>query len=581
MNMAVHAERAAEHAWVEALRAGDEPVPVTCRGHALLEQPLLNKDTAFTEREREVFGLRGLLPTHIRTIEEQVNLEIQKNRRKGDELERFIGLAALQDRNETLFYRLLIEHLEELMPIVYTPVVGRACQEYSHIMRRARGLWLTPDDIDRIPELLSNARHGDVRLIVVTDNERILGLGDQGAGGMGIPVGKLALYTGGAGIYPALTLPVSLDVGTDNEALLSDPDYFGYRHPRLRGEEYDRFVEAFVEGVVAVFPHAVLQWEDFKQHNAIRLLDRYRHRITSFNDDIQGTAAVVMGGVYGALRILDESIGDQRFVFLGAGAAGIGIARLVRAQMVREGVAEERIHHAIVQLDSRGLTYLGRDPLDADKEEFALRPEDMGDYGFEAGQLYGLEEVVKRVHPTFLVGTSGTPGTFSEVAIREMAGHARIPVVLPLSNPTSKTEALPEDIMEWTRGRAIVATGSPFPPVVRGERTHVVGQANNAFVFPGIGLGAVVAEAREVTDEMFLVAAEAMASVVSHDRLDAGVIYPNQSELRTASRAVAIAVVRAARDAGVGRYLADEEIEPAVDAMMWFPAYLAYEPAED
>jgi malic enzyme len=580
MSMTVHAERAAEHAWVEALRTGAEPVPVPCRGHALLEQPLLNKDTAFSERERDVFGLRGLLPTHIRTIEEQVNLEIQKNRRKGDELERFIGLAALQDRNETLFYRLLIEHLEELMPIVYTPVVGRACQEYSHIMRRARGLWLTPDDVDRIPELLSNARHGDVRLIVVTDNERILGLGDQGAGGMGIPVGKLALYTGGAGIYPALTLPVSLDVGTDNETLLEDPDYFGYRHPRLRGEEYDRFVEAFVEGVVAAFPHAVLQWEDFKQHNAIRLLDRYRHRITSFNDDIQGTAAVVMGGVYGALRIIEEPIGDQRFVFLGAGAAGIGIARLVRAQMLREGVPEQRIGHALVQLDSRGLTYLGRDPLDADKEEFALRPQDMEAYGFDAGQTYGLEEVVKRVRPTFLVGTSGTPGTFTEVAIREMAAHARIPVVLPLSNPTSKTEAQPEDLMEWTRGRAIVATGSPFPPVVRGERTHVIGQANNAFVFPGIGLGAVVAEAREVTDEMFLVAAEAMASVVSKDRLAAGAIYPNQSELRTASRAVAIAVVRAARDAGVGRYLADDEIEPAVDAMMWFPAYLPYEPAD-
>jgi malic enzyme len=579
MNVVVHAERAAEHAWVEALRTGAGPVPVPCRGHTLLEQPLLNKDTAFTDVEREVFGLRGLLPTRIRTIEEQVNLEIQKNRRKGDELERFIGLAALQDRNETLFYRLLIEHLEELMPIVYTPVVGRACQEYSHIMRRARGLWLTPDDIDRIPDLLSNARHGDVRLIVVTDNERILGLGDQGAGGMGIPVGKLALYTAGAGIYPALTLPVSLDVGTDNEALLSDPDYFGYRHPRLRGEEYDRFIEAFVEGVVASFPHALLQWEDFKQHNAIRLLDRYRHRITSFNDDIQGTAAVVMGGVYGALRILDEPIGDQRFAFLGAGAAGIGIARLVRAQMVREGVPEERIRHAIVQLDSRGLTYLGREPLDADKEELALRPEVMAAYGFEPGQLYGLEEVVKRVRPTFLVGTSGTPGTFTEVAIREMAAHARIPVVLPLSNPTSKTEAQPEDIMEWTRGRAIVATGSPFPPVVRGERTHVIGQANNAFVFPGIGLGAVVAEAREVTDEMFLVAAEAMASVVSEDRLAEGAIYPCQSELRVASRAVAIAVVRAARDAGVGRHLREDEIAPAVDAMMWYPQYLPYEPA--
>jgi malic enzyme len=579
MSMTLEPERLAEHAWCERLRAGSGPVPVPCRGLALLEQPLLNKDTAFTEEERDVFGLRGLLPTRIRTIEEQVKLEIEKNRRKGDDLERFIGLAALQDRNETLFYRLLLEYLEELMPIVYTPVVGRACQEYSHIMRRARGLWLTPDDIDRIPELLSNARHEDVRLIVVTDNERILGLGDQGAGGMGIPVGKLSLYTAGAGIYPALTLPVSLDVGTDNESLLNDPDYFGYRHPRLRGPAYDQFIEAFVEGVLTVFPHALLQWEDFKQHNAIRLLDRYRHRITSFNDDIQGTAAVVMGGIYGALRILDEPLADQRLVFLGAGAAGIGIARLVRAQMLREGVSEEQVRRAIVQLDSRGLTYLGREPLDADKEELALGAEEMSAYGFEPGQMYGLEEVVKRVHPTFLIGTSGTPGTFTEVAIREMAAHARIPVILPLSNPTSKTEAQPEDIMDWTRGRAIVATGSPFPPVVRGERTHVIGQANNAFVFPGIGLGAVVAEAREVTDEMFLVAAEAMASVVSEDRLAEGVVYPSQSELRVASRAVAVAVARAARDAGVGRNFHDDEIESAIDEMMWFPQYLPFEPA--
>jgi malic enzyme len=329
-----------------------------------------------------------------------------------------------------------------------------------------------------------------------------------------------------------------------------------------------------------VFPHAVLQWEDFKQHNAIRLLDRYRHRLTSFNDDIQGTAAVVMGGIFGALRVLDEPLGSQRLVFLGAGAAGTGIARLVRAQMVKEGVSDEEIRRAIVQLDSRGLTYLGREPLDADKEQFALTPDVMSAYGFVQGESYGLEEVVKRVRPTFLIGTSGTPGTFGEVAIREMAAHARIPVVLPLSNPTSKTEALPEDVMEWTRGRAIVATGSPFPPVVRGERTHVVGQANNAFVFPGIGLGAVVAEARQVTDEMFLVAAEAMASVVSEERLQQGSIFPHQSQLRVASRAVAVAVVRAARDGGVGRHLPDEEIEAAVEAMMWYPQYLPYIPRE-
>jgi malic enzyme len=397
---------------------------------------------------------------------------------------------------------------------------------------------------------------------------------------MGIPVGKLALYTAGAGIYPALTLPVSLDVGTDNQGLLEDPCYLGYRRPRLRGPEYDDFLEAFVEGVLEVFPHAVLQWEDFKQHNAIRLLDRYRHRVTSFNDDIQGTAAVVMGGILSALRILGEALSEQRLVFLGAGAAGIGIARLVRAAMLREGADQDTVRHAIVQLDSRGLTYLGREPLDEDKEEFALGPVELARYGFEPGGSYDLGAVVRAVRPTMLIGTSGTPGTFTEAAIREMAAHARVPIVLPLSNPTSKTEAQPADIMEWTRGRAIVATGSPFPPVVRGERTHVIGQANNAFVFPGIGLGTVVAEAREITDEMFLTAADTMAAMVRPDRLEEGSLYPHQSELREVSRAVAVAVARCARDCDVGRHLHDEEIEPAVDAMMWHPDYVPYEPLE-
>ena len=572
-------ERTRDHAWVRAVRSGS-PGPVPYRGTELLEHPLLNKDTAFTVQERNLFGLHGLLPPRVTTIEEQVALELEKIRRKDDDLEKFIGLAALQDRNETLFYRVLIENLEELMPIVYTPVVGRACQEYSHILRRPRGLWLTPDNIDRIPELLSNARHEDVRLIVATDNERILGLGDQGAGGMGIPVGKLALYTAGAGIYPALTLPVSLDVGTDNETLLSDPYYVGYRQARSRGQEYDEFIEAFVEGVLQVFPHAVLQWEDFKQHNAIRLLDRYRHRIASFNDDIQGTAAVVMGGILSALRLLAEPLGDQRLVFLGAGAAGIGIARLIRAAMVREGVPQHVIRRSITQIDSQGLTFEGRVSLDDDKREFALGFDELSHYGFESAEGYDLETVVRHVRPTILIGTSGTPGTFSEVAIREMAAHARIPIVLPLSNPTSKTEAHPSDILEWSRGRAIVATGSPFGPVRRGERTHMIGQANNAFCFPGIGLGAVVAEAREVTDEMFLVAAKTLANQVSADRLEQGAVYPRQSELRRVSRAIAVAVVLCARDCGVGRHLRDDEIEQAVDDAMWYPDYVPYQPVE-
>jgi malic enzyme len=570
--------RSAEHEWIEALRSG-RPAAVPFKGSELLEHPLLNKDTAFTDPERDVFALHGLLPTRVLTIEEQAILEVEKIRRKGDPLEQFIGLAALQDRNETLFYRVLVDNLEEFMPIVYTPVVGRACQEYSHILRRSRGLWLTPDDIDRIPELLRNARNEDVRLIVVTDNERILGLGDQGAGGMGIPVGKLSLYTAGAGIFPALTLPISLDVGTDNPKLLEDPYYLGYRKPRLRGERYDEFVEAFVEAVCEVFPHAVLQWEDFKQHNAIRLLDRYRHRVTSFNDDIQGTSAVVLAGIFSALRHRNEPMGAQRFVFLGAGAAGIGIARLIRAQMKREGVPETDIRRAIVMLDSNGLTFEGRTPLDDDKREFALDAELMAHFGFDGAERYSLETVIRHVRPTMLIGTSGTPGSFTEGAIREMGKHVKTPIVFPLSNPTSKTEAQPADILRWTEGRAIVATGSPFEPVEIEGQTRLIGQANNAFCFPGIGLGAIVAEAREVTDAFFLAAAEACADSVPAETLEAGSLYPNQSQLREVSREIARRIVRVARDAGVGRVIADEEVDAAIDAMMWWPTYAPYRPA--
>lgn len=572
-------DRVDEREWIDALRDG-RAADVPFRGAELLEHPLLNKDTAFTSLERDRLDLHGLLPNRVLSIEEQVQLEIEKIRRKDDPLERYIGLAALQDRNETLFFRMLTEHLEELLPIVYTPVVGRACQEYSHILRRPRGLWLTPDDVDRIPDLLRNARHEDVRLIVATDNERILGLGDQGAGGMGIPVGKLALYTAGAGIFPALTLPVSLDVGTDNEELLSDPYYLGWPRRRLRGGDYDAFVEAFVEGVLEVFPHAVLQWEDFKQHNAIRLLDRYRHRITSFNDDIQGTAAVALGGVLASQRVTGRSIGDERFVLLGAGAAGIGIARLLRSALRRSGVADEVVWRSIVLLDSTGLVYRGRTPLDRDKEPFALGPDELRDLGFTVGARYDLETVVRHLRPTVLIGTSGSPGSFTEGAIVEMARHVATPVVFALSNPTSRAEATPAQVLAWTEGRALTATGSPFGAVELEGRTHVIGQANNAFCFPGVGLGTIVSEAREITDEMFLVAAEACAAATTDERLARGALFPPASELRSVSRSIAQGVVAVARDGGVGRAIDPDRVAAAVDRMMWFPAYVPYRPTE-
>jgi malic enzyme len=545
----------------------------SARGRELLDCPPVNKDTAFVEDERAALGLRGLLPWRMTTMEEQVALELEHLRRKGDDLEKYIGLAALQNRNETLFYRLLVDHLEELAPIIYTPTVGRACREYSHVFRRPRGIWITPDDLERIPELLRNAAQPGVRLIVVTDNERILGLGDQGAGGMGIPIGKLALYVAGAGIHPQLTLPVSLDCGTDNEELLHDPLYLGYPQHRLRGEDYYAFVDSFVEAVKEVFPDALLQWEDFKQHNAIKLLDHYRHRIPCFNDDIQGTAGVVCGGILAALRHRGEKLSAQRLVLVGAGAAGIGIARLLQSIMRAEGATDDETRRCVAMLDSKGLLFESRDDMQEDKTPFALTAEDLAGYGFAPADGYDLETVVRHVAPTILIGTSGKPGAFTKAAVAEMAAQVHRPIILPLSNPTANSEATPADVLEWTGGRAVVATGSPFDPVEFDGVTHVIGQANNVFVFPGVGLGALAARAWKVTDRMFLVAATTLAAMVPAERIEQGAIYPRLTELRRISRAIAVAVAREARDNKVAPAATDAEIEAAVEACIWAPAY--------
>lgn len=550
-------------------------------GSELLNRRLLTKDMAFPLDERAAFGLHGLLPDRVFSIEEQLDLEHEHIRRKTDALEQYIGLAALQDRNATLFYRLLAEHMEEYLPIVYTPTVGRACQEFSHIVRRTRGIWLTPTDRDRIPEVLRAAPYKDVRLIVVTDNERILGLGDQGAGGMAIPVGKLALYTAACGIHPVVTLPVSLDVGTDNQALLADPLYLGFRAPRLRGAAYDAFVEAFVEGVQEVWPGCLIQFEDFKQHNALRILDRYRDRIPCFNDDIQGTAAVVVAGVLAAMRHLGTSWANQRIVMAGAGAAGTGIARLLRLAMIASGMAESTARDAIALVDSRGLVHEGRTGLDPDKHSLAMSVDAARATGLnvaagERGTEPGLENVVTALRPTILIGTTGHGGAFSELIIRAMAACTERPIVLPLSNPTSISEAVPADVIAWSDGRALVATGSPFGPVSHAGRAREIGQANNVFIFPGIGLGAIVSESRAVTDEMFLMAAETLAAHVTPARLESGALYPSVSELRTVSRAIAVRVAAEAIRVGLSPLPADTDVDALVDASMWWPAYAPY-----
>jgi malic enzyme len=543
------------------------------RGAALLADPAHNKDTAFDDEERAALGLRGLLPWKSTPIEEQATLELEHLRRKTDDLEKYIGLAALHDRNEVLFYRLLLDHLEELAPIVYTPTVGTACRQFSHVMRRPRGLWITPDDIDCIPELLRNSGRPDVRLIVATDNERILGLGDQGAGGIGIPVGKLALYTAGAGIHPSSTLAVSLDCGTDNEELLNDPHYLGYPKPRLRGAAYDELIEAFVNAVIEVYPHALLQWEDFKQHKALELLERYRHRLACFNDDIQGTAAVVAAGVVAGMRATGQRLRDQRVVMLGAGAAGIGIARLLATMMRADGAGETEVRRAIVLLDSHGLVHADRDGLDDDKREFALSRDALAGYGLDPATSHDLDDVVRHVAPTILMGATGSPGTITEAAVRSMAAQVSRPIVFPLSNPTSKCEAVPADVLAWSDGRALVATGSPFDPVPVDAGVRVIGQANNVFIFPGVGLGAIIAGAHEVTDAMFAVAATTLADLLPAERLQTGALYPALADLRPVSRSIAIAVAREARSSGVGRLLSDEAIAAAVDSAMWNPDY--------
>jgi len=557
---------------------GPDLIETTKRGFWLLKNPSTNKDLAFTQSERDLLGLNAMLPARVRSIEEQVELEMEHLRAKTDSLEQYIGLAALQDRNEVLFYRVLVEHLHELMPIVYTPTVGRACQSYSHIHRNVRGIWLTPEDIDVIPARLREYPFQDIRLIVATDNERILGLGDQGAGGMGIPIGKIALYVAGAGIHPSKVLPISLDVGTDNAKLLEDPFYIGYPERRLRGAAYDEFIEAFVEGVREVFPNAVLQWEDFDKRHAFDLLSRYRKRLPCFNDDIQGTAAVVVAGVLASLRITGQLLSEQRFVYLGAGEACAGTHDLLCTAMRAEGMPEELIARAHLLFDSQGLVRQETAERDPHKAGLAAKPAVLSHYGIDGLSEPTPEDVIRLMKPTVLIGATAQPGAFTRAMIEEMARHVERPVIFPLSNPTSKAECAPSEAIEWSEGRAIVATGSPFADVHHAGVRHVIGQSNNVFVFPGVGLGVILSQMREVPNEVFYAAAKALAESVDEERLSLGALFPDPSGLRETSARVASAVIRHAGANHLGRPIPDLEIDEIVRASMWFPDYVPIVP---
>ncbi|HTO91536.1 MAG TPA: NAD-dependent malic enzyme [Candidatus Sulfotelmatobacter sp.] len=556
---------------------GEKYVTVFGSGTALRDDPILNKGTCFPEAERDALGLRGLLPPDVATPEEQEERAYGHYRRATDDIQRYLTLAALQDRNETLFYRLLSHHLEEMVPIVYTPTVGKVCEQYSHIYRRPRGVYVSSRDRGRIAEVLSNQRREGCRVIVITDNEAILGIGDQGVGGMGIAIGKLALYTAGAGIHPARALPLDFDVGTDNAALLDDPLYLGVREPRLKGEAYFSLLDELVEAILSIYPGALVQWEDFAKHNAFRVLERYRRRLLSFNDDIQGTGAVVVAGMRRALARVGRHWGDERIVLYGAGAAGAGCALALRATLREQGVPESELNRRVLCLDSRGLVLADRPGLEGEKRDIAADPALVTDW-LGAPSPPGLLDVIEHFRPTALLGVSGQPGAFTEQVVRWMQVGCERPIILPLSNPTSLCEATPENLLRWTHGAAVVGTGSPFPDVVHGDIHYQIGQGNNALIFPGIGLGATAVEACWLPDSAFAAAAGAVAEFPIAAGPGAP-IYPPLSKLREVARQVARAVGRSLVSSGDAPHILDAEVDARIRSATWEPVYLPYRPA--
>jgi len=538
------------------------------RGITLLRDPMLNKGTAFSEAERDLLGLRGLLPPHVSSMDDQLQRHQHDVLRLKNDIEKYIMLVSLQDRNEALFYRLVGAYIDETMPIIYTPTVGLACQQFGHIYRRSRGLYISAKDRGRVRQLLANWPYRDAAIIVVTDGERILGLGDLGANGMGIPIGKLSLYTACAGVHPRRCLPVMLDVGTNNEELLADPLYIGTHHKRLAGAEYDELVEEFMQATQAEFPGVLVQFEDFANHNAFRLLQRYRDRVCSFNDDIQGTASVTVAGIYSALRVTGKPMREQTFLCLGAGEAATGISDLLVAAMRADGLSEAQARGRCWLVDSKGLVVADRKDLAEHKKPYAHAHAPAPDF----------ISAVRALKPTAIIGVGATPNTFTREVVETMAQLNERPIVFALSNPTSRAECTAEQAYAWSGGKALFASGSPFGPVDLGGRHYVPRQGNNSYIFPGVGLGVIAVGASRVTDDMFMAAARALAETVTPADLAQGSLYPPLQQIRAASLAVATAVAEVAfRDglAGIGR---PDDLAGFIAAQMYQPIYADYAP---
>ncbi|EGR3199485.1 NAD-dependent malic enzyme [Vibrio parahaemolyticus] len=551
------------------------PLYIPYAGPALMATPLLNKGSAFSAEERSSFNLEGLLPETTETIQEQVERAYQQYKSFESDMDKHIYLRNIQDTNETLFYRLVQNHISEMMPIIYTPTVGAACENFSNIYRRGRGLFISYPNRDRIDDLLNNAANHNVKVIVVTDGERILGLGDQGIGGMGIPIGKLSLYTACGGISPAYTLPIVLDVGTNNPQRLADPMYMGWRHPRITGPDYDAFVEEFIQAVQRRWPDALIQFEDFAQKNAMPLLERYKDRICCFNDDIQGTAAVTVGSLLAACKAAGTQLSKQRITFLGAGSAGCGIAEAIIAQMVSEGISDEKARSQVYMVDRWGLLQEGMPNLLDFQQRLVQKHSNTKEWENE-GNGFSLLDVMRNAKPTVLIGVSGAPGLFSQEVIEEMHKHCKRPIVFPLSNPTSRVEATPNDIIRWTNGEALVATGSPFDPVVHEGLTYPIAQCNNSYIFPGIGLGVLAVNAKRVTDEMLMESSRALATCSPLAINGRGALLPPLEEIHLVSKKIAFAVAKKAIEQGVALEITDEALNDAIDQAFWQPVYRRY-----